>query len=258
MSDLMKSIILSKRLSESEQKILEVQIKILRQGLNDIRQIDLNNLLPSFAKYILYGIKSSNQLESLNQFLLWLENPTIEINISEDIHLMLEDLFLDFQKIRTKDILYKISNQKSLLHENISEIYKSTYQSVIMPNYLLYTNKIEKLDIDFSVYLLPFKYEVLDIRVVVIENNKKNEMHKHAHETFFIILKGKGKIIVDNNEIEVKAGDFAMIPRWSSHQTINLSSEELIFLAIEDYGLTGKSFMGKYDKLSRLKRFNDK
>ena len=103
-------------MSESEQKILEVQIKILRQALNDIRQIDLNNLLPSFAKYILYGMKSNNQLESLNQFLLWLENPTIEINISEDIHLMLEDLFLDFQKSRRRLFLpYGAPNESIML-----------------------------------------------------------------------------------------------------------------------------------------------
>jgi mannose-6-phosphate isomerase-like protein (cupin superfamily) len=78
-------------------------------------------------------------------------------------------------------------------------------------------------------------------------------MHKHAHETVFIFLKGQGKVLVDNFENQVAAGDFAFIPRWCNHQSINTGNEDLVFLAVADFGLTGKSFVGNYLKTARLK-----
>jgi mannose-6-phosphate isomerase-like protein (cupin superfamily) len=95
--------------------------------------------------------------------------------------------------------------------------------------------------------------EVLDPRIVTIQPGKANEMHRHAHETVFIFLKGQGKVLVDDFENDVKAGDFALIPRWCNHQTVNNSNEELVFLAVADFGLTGKSFVGNYMKTARMK-----
>jgi gentisate 1,2-dioxygenase len=118
----------------------------------------------------------------------------------------------------------------------------------------LYENKVDELGIDFNVNLLPFKLEVLDPRIVTVKPGKANEMHRHAHETVFIFLKGHGKVIVDNYENEVGPGDFALIPRWCVHQSVNLGNEDLVFLAVADFGLTGKSFMGNYSKTARLKR----
>ena len=59
--------------------------------------------------------------------------------------------------------------------------------------------------------------------------------------------------IVDDFENDVKIGDFALIPRWCNHQTVNNSNEELVFLAVADFGLTGKSFVGNYMKTARMK-----
>ena len=58
---------------------------------------------------------------------------------------------------------------------------------------------------------------------------------------------------VDNFENQVAAGDFAFIPRWCNHQSINTGDEDLVFLAVADFGLTGKSFVGNYLKTARLK-----
>jgi len=109
------------------------------------------------------------------------------------------------------------------------------------------------LNIDFNVQVLPFPLEVLDPRIVRVAPGKANEMHRHAHETVFIFLEGEGKVIVDQFENPVKPGDFAFIPRWCNHQSVNTGNTELVFLAVADFGLTGKSFVGNYLKTARLK-----
>ena len=118
----------------------------------------------------------------------------------------------------------------------------------------LYENKVDELNIDFAVQILPFPLEVLDPRIVRVAPHKANELHRHAHETVFIFLEGKGKVIVDNFENPVKPGDFAFIPRWCNHQSVNTGDTELVFLAVADFGLTGKSFVGNYLKTARMKR----
>ena len=94
---------------------------------------------------------------------------------------------------------------------------------------------------------------MLDPRIVRIPPGKNNELHKHAHETVFVFISGTGHVKIDNLEVPVKPGDFVFIPRWCMHQSINTSNSEMIFLAIADFGLTGKSFTGNYLKTARLK-----
>jgi oxalate decarboxylase/phosphoglucose isomerase-like protein (cupin superfamily) len=53
--------------------------------------------------------------------------------------------------------------------------------------------------------------------------------------------------------IPVVPGDFVFIPRWCLHQSVNESESEMVFLAVADFGLTGKSFTGNYLKTARLK-----
>ncbi len=81
----------------------------------------------------------------------------------------------------------KINEQKSLTHvqegkELISTISASNLEA-------LYNNKVDKLNIDFNVFRLPFDLEVLDPRLVIVKPGKANEMHRHAHETVFVFLK---------------------------------------------------------------------
>ena len=100
--------------------------------------------------------------------------------------------------------------------------------------------------------MLPFPLEILDPRIVKIPAGKSNELHKHAHETVFVFLKGAGHVKIDDLKIPIKEGDFVFIPRWCMHQSVNESSEQMVFLAIADFGLTGKSFVGNYLKTARL------
>ena len=117
----------------------------------------------------------------------------------------------------------------------------------------LYSNTNERLNIEFQVERLPLKTETLDPRVVKIPVGRYNENHRHAHETIFYIMSGEGKVVVDDCVIEVKAGDVVSVPRWAMHQTQNTGSTEMVMLAVTDFGLTGKAYVGDYNKTARMK-----
>lgn len=117
----------------------------------------------------------------------------------------------------------------------------------------LYQNKNEKLNIDFSVTKINFcDIQAMDPRIVTVSPSSNNELHKHAHESIFYIIKGSGEVVVGKDVISVKAGDIAFVPRWIFHQSRNTSeTEDLVILAITDFGLTS-AVLGDYDKRTRL------
>ena len=219
---LFTKMIKSKKLSNQEQELLLHQINDVRIGLTEDLSTVPGEKLPG------------------------------ECQCSPTILRLASQLYHDFQTLRLGALTEKINEQKSLTHvqegkELISTIRASNLEA-------LYNNKVDKLNIDFNVFRLPFALEVLDARLVIVKPGKANEMHKHAHETVFVFLQGQGKVIVYQYENEVEPGTFAVIPRWCVHQSVNLGEEELIFLAIADFGLTGKSFMGNYLHSARLKQ----
>ncbi|MFO0494690.1 MAG: cupin domain-containing protein [Flavobacteriia bacterium] len=251
MSEIFKKTIKGKRLSEGE-------IDFLKNELSAVKSALLNNTFFEVALYsstasalLLYGKQDENQQDELLNFIHWIDQPTNEETWSEKLNAIISRYFNELQTLRIGKLIEKISLQKSLTSaENASELISSLHDKKLTG---LYENKVDELGIDFTVSILPFNLEVLDPRIVTVKPGKANEMHKHAHETVFIFLKGKGKVLVDNFENEVYAGDFAFIPRWCDHQSINTGTEDLVFLAVADFGLTGKSFVGNYLKTARLK-----
>jgi quercetin dioxygenase-like cupin family protein/pyrroloquinoline quinone (PQQ) biosynthesis protein C len=119
---------------------------------------------------------------------------------------------------------------------------------------LLYTNTVDRLNIQFLVERVPFDAEVLDPRLVYIPPGKANERHKHAHESLFVVLQGAGRVLVGDIHVPVRVGDLVFVPRWVLHQSENLGREPMIILAVTDHGLTGRAFVGDYDRTARLKR----
>jgi hypothetical protein len=79
-----------------------------------------------------------------------------------------------------------------------------------------------------------------------------NERHRHAHETLFVVLQGRGEVLLGDAWRVITAGDVAFVPRWIFHQTRNTSySRDLVVLAITDFGLTS-AVLGDYDRRTRL------
>lgn len=117
----------------------------------------------------------------------------------------------------------------------------------------LYRNSNARLGIDFSVDVIAFPgIQAFDPRVVRIAPGCNNELHKHAHESLFVVISGKAEVRIGDEALVLEPGGLAFVPRWAFHQSRNLSAdEELMILAITDFGLT-KAVLGDYDKRTRL------
>jgi mannose-6-phosphate isomerase-like protein (cupin superfamily) len=117
----------------------------------------------------------------------------------------------------------------------------------------MYANTNERLNISFTVDRLAFpEIQAMDPRVLRIPAGRNNELHRHAHESLFVVLAGEGEVRVGDRWSPVRTGDVAFVPRWIFHQTRNTSADtELVILAITDFGLTS-AVLGDYDTRTRL------
>jgi len=117
----------------------------------------------------------------------------------------------------------------------------------------MYQNTNERLNIAFTVDRLDFPaMEAMDPRVLRIPPGKNNELHRHAHESLFVVLAGAGEVRIGEAWRPVQTGDVAFVPRWILHQTRNPSPDTaLVILAITDFGLTS-AVLGDDDRRTRL------
>ncbi len=61
---------------------------------------------------------------------------------------------------------------------------------------------------------------------------KMTRGHKHDVDEVYIVLKGKGYIILNKKKIKIKEGDLITIPDNEYHRTVNTCKEKLVFLTI--------------------------
>lgn len=162
-----------------------------------------------------------------------------------------ENLYEGLHQRRLKGLVDRIQARESLA-PTASDSAKLLWRqdSSAIP---LYSNTNERLNIQFEVERLPLKTEALDPRIVRIPVGRYNENHRHAHETIFYIMAGKGRVVVDSSTVEVKAGDVVFVPRWAMHQSQNSGDTEMVILAVTDFGLTGKAYVGDYNRTARMK-----
>jgi quercetin dioxygenase-like cupin family protein/pyrroloquinoline quinone (PQQ) biosynthesis protein C len=152
-----------------------------------------------------------------------------------------EALFEDLQRMRIDPIVLRMQNRESLACGlDDSELCHRPGSTTIA----MYDNEVPKLNIQFTVERLPLAAEVLDPRMVTIPAGKFNEKHKHAHETLIHILEGSGQVLIDDRVLPVRAGDSVLVPRWAMHQTQNLGTTEMRFLAVTDFRLSQRAFIG--------------
>jgi mannose-6-phosphate isomerase-like protein (cupin superfamily)/pyrroloquinoline quinone (PQQ) biosynthesis protein C len=152
-----------------------------------------------------------------------------------------DDLFEALQNQRLKPLLARMQGHQSLAR-GVDE--GALYHRPGGDTIAMYANEVEKLNIQFTVERLPFAAEVLDPRMVRIPAGKFNEKHKHAHETLIHILDGTGQVLVDDRAFPVRSGDTVLVPRWALHQTQNLGPSELRFLAVTDFNLSRRAYLG--------------
>ncbi|MFT3774467.1 MAG: iron-containing redox enzyme family protein [Minicystis sp.] len=162
-----------------------------------------------------------------------------------------DQLYEAVQARRVKKIVSSIQRGESLAPEEPAE--SALIHRPGTPGAPLYGNVNERLNIEFSVERVPFASEVFDTRILRIAPHKNNERHKHPHESVFHVIKGRGKVHVNRSSVDVGPGDVVFIPRWAMHQSVSTSDEELVILALTDFGLTEQAFLGDHLRTTRLK-----
>lgn len=164
-----------------------------------------------------------------------------------------DSLMNEIQRRRVDGHVQRINQKQSLLTADVRDEQLRFVPAQKLAT-TMYANKVDAMNIDFTVDRAPFPAEVIDARVVRIPPHKNNERHKHAHETVFYFLSGAGRVMVDDRWIAVKPGDSVFVPRWAVHQSQNQGDTEMVILAITDFYLTGKAFLGDYESTARMKR----
>lgn len=206
---------------------------------------------PTVSALFIHSLKGDNQKKEVLSLCSFFLREQASSQWSNEIVFFLDCLWGELQLGRIGTQLEKINEKTSLSHSTKPEDYLSSLDANDLES--LYENKAGGQNIDFLVKKLPFPLEVLDPRIVRIPPGKTNELHRHAHETVFIYMQGSGHAKIDEVIVPVKPGDIVFIPRWCRHQSVNEGHEEMVFLAVADFGLTGKSFLGNYLKTARMK-----
>ena len=234
----------------------ESEIHRIQDGFDAVQMVLDKNTpeqligLPAFVS-LLY-VTCLNNKESFDKMGAMLNHDISEIpQYTASEELVWDAIWIDLQWNRTGMLNEKINARKSLTNSDSANDFISNVEDSRLEK--IYNNQSDKLNIDFVVQRLPFPLEVLDPRIVTIPPHKTNELHKHAHETVFIFIAGSGHVKVDGLKIPVVPGDFVFIPRWCLHQSVNESNTDMVFLAVADFGITGKSFTGSYLKTARMK-----
>lgn len=61
---------------------------------------------------------------------------------------------------------------------------------------------------------------------------KMTRGHLHNTEEVYLVLKGKGYLIMSNKKLPIKKGVLITIPKNAWHRTVNVGEEKLVFLTI--------------------------
>lgn len=162
-----------------------------------------------------------------------------------------EQLFDAIEAQRVRGVLDNIQRRESLAPSRA--VAAALHHRLGVGGAPLYENRNAELGIDFAVERVPFDADVFDTRVLRVAPHRSNERHRHPHESIFYVIQGRGQVHVDGAVIDVAPGDLVFVPRWATHQSRSTSGEGLLVLALTDFGLTERAFIGNHLQATRLK-----
>lgn len=184
----------------------------------------------------------------------WFEQCKAAIDQALNIRRQFLDDVMDFVlQTRLQGLLGRVRDEHSLMAKDSTGkefVHSMTGDGAALSG--LYSNRLEHLNIEFSVQRVDFGAEVFDVRHVNIAPHRHTEHHRHAHESLLTVIKGKGRVLVGDFSINVKEGDTVFVPRWTMHQTQNAGDEAMELLAVTDYGLTRQAFLGDHLRTTRM------
>lgn len=184
----------------------------------------------------------------------WFDQCKEAIDHALNIRRQFLDDVLDFVlQARIQGLLERLRSEHSLIGEDaMAKDFVNAMNSPGVELSGLYSNKVEPLNIEFSVQRVEFDAEVFDVRRVSIAPHRNTEHHRHAHESLLTVVKGQGRVLVGDFTVDVKAGDTVFVPRWAMHQTQNATDETMELLAVTDYGLSRKAYLGDHLRTTRM------
>jgi pyrroloquinoline quinone (PQQ) biosynthesis protein C/quercetin dioxygenase-like cupin family protein len=190
----------------------------------------------------------------------WFEQCKAAIDRALHIRRQFLDDALDFVlERRLHNLLGRVRHEHSLISKDATakDFVNSRTAAAGRSSSGLYSNRVEHLNIEFSVNRVDFGAEVFDVRVVNIAPHRNTEHHRHAHESLLTVVKGRGRVLVGDFTVDVGPGDTVFVPRWSMHQTQNTSDETMELLAVTDSGLTRHACLGNHLRTTRMKPERD-
>ena len=162
-----------------------------------------------------------------------------------------EQLYESIEARRLQGIVAGIRRGVSLASDAPGE--REVRWRVGAPGLPLYTNADAAQGIDFSVERAPLATDVCDARLLRVARGRSNEKHRHPHESLLYVLSGRGRVQINQTSVDVEPGDLVFVPRWATHQSHSSGDSDLAVLALTDFGLTEKAYVGNHLKPTRLK-----
>lgn len=74
------------------------------------------------------------------------------------------------------------------------------------------------------------------MRIFTIEKDGYTPHHAHPYEHGIVVLKGNGKVLLDDREYEIGSGSVITIPPNVPHQIVNGSDSELAIVCVVPAG----------------------
>jgi len=129
----------------------------------------------------------------------------------------------NIKKIKGKKVVMKVKDAVS----KGKNVYK---------NIKGHENEINEVLVDLPDKKTGFKKHIICLNTLypgkVNGEFKMMRGHSHNVEEVYLMLKGKGYVILDNKKISIKKGDLITIPKNVWHRTVNTGKEKLVFLTI--------------------------
>mgnify|MGYP000454068487 CR=1 FL=1 len=70
------------------------------------------------------------------------------------------------------------------------------------------------------------------MRIVKLDKDGYSPKHTHDWPHINYIIKGKGQLLIDGKDYELKEGSYAYVPGGAMHQFKNIGGEDLEFICI--------------------------
>lgn len=124
---------------------------------------------------------------------------------------------------------YQISNTLQYKPPSGALIQKQVLKSMLSQKEQSFSEKRQH-----SVRIIDLPSEILSMTIGELHQGESTRKHRHNYESLIYVFSGKGKSVIEDEEIHWEAGDAFYIPSWAWHRHCSLSEETCRYLACEN------------------------